>query len=138
MTPKFEANVIPTLDRLQATFTQRGTEYGDTWGNCQFITMKAVAKKLGYDIKPEHYRAICTAGFVDMKYQRSEGGYKDDSLIDGMAYMAFLSEEMRQLESNYETSTRTLEEAADAVSKGRESHTGTNGVCRSSELVHKC
>ena len=68
MTPKFEANVLPTIERLKATFTQRGQEYGDTWGNCQFVTMKAVAKQLGYDIKPEHYRAICTAVIVTGKH----------------------------------------------------------------------
>lgn len=96
-TPKFEANALPALQRVQATFTQRGTEYGDTWGNCQFIVMKAVSSALGYDIKPEHYRALCSAGFVDMKYQRSEGGFKADSLVDGIAYMGFLEEEMRQL-----------------------------------------
>ena len=95
--PKFESNALATLDAVKATFTQRGTEYGDTWRNCQFITMKAVAGELGCQIKPEHLRALATAAFVDMKYQRSEGGYKADSLIDGIAYAAFLAEEMNEL-----------------------------------------
>lgn len=95
--PKFESNALATLQRVQDTFTRRGDEYGDTWRNCQFIVMKAVARKLGCQIKPEHFRALATAAFADMKYQRLEGGYKDDSLIDGIAYSAYLAQEMEEL-----------------------------------------
>lgn len=59
--------------------------------------MKAVARELGYEIKPEHFRALATAAFVDMKYQRLEGGYKDDSIVDGIAYQGFLAQEMVEL-----------------------------------------
>lgn len=98
-TPRFEANAMATLDRVQKTFTQRGAEYGDTWRNCKFITFKSVAKDLGVEVPDEFCRALVTAGFIDMKYQRPEGGYKDDSIIDGIAYMAYLAQEMLELKA---------------------------------------
>lgn len=93
----FDNHALKTLQRVQATFTQRSSEYGDTWGNCQFLTMKAVAREFGVEVPPWLYRALATAAFVDMKHQRMEGGYKDDSLIDGIAYSCFLAQEMQEL-----------------------------------------
>lgn len=95
--PLFNAQTLTTIERARAIFEGRGTEYGDTWRDCNFIQMKAVAAALGCNIDPEHFRALATAAFVDMKYWRSLGGYKDDSLIDGINYSAFLAEEMRKL-----------------------------------------
>ena len=96
--PLFETHALATIQRSVETFAGRGLEYGDTWKDCQFVTMKAVAKELGCDIAPAHFRALATAAFVDMKYWRGLGGYKDDSLVDGINYQAFLAEEMRQLD----------------------------------------
>lgn len=95
--PAFEQNADASLARAKAIYAQRGSEYADTWGHCQFLAMKAVAKQLGIKIDEKYFRALATAAFVDMKYQRLEGGYKDDSVMDGMAYAAFLAEEMRKL-----------------------------------------
>jgi hypothetical protein len=95
--PMFELRADATFERARDTYAGRGTEYGDTWRECQFIKMKAVARALGIDIKPEHLRAIATAAFCDMKYWRLIGGYLDDSIVDGINYDAFLAEEMRVL-----------------------------------------
>ncbi len=96
--PLFESHALATFDRAKATFVGRGNEYGDTWRDCQFLKMKAVASALRCEIKPEHFRALATAAFCDMKYWRFlSGEFKDDNLIDGMNYDAFLAEEMRAL-----------------------------------------
>lgn len=97
--PLFERRALLTIKRAIETFAGRGIEYGDTWGECTFNTMKSVARKLGCQINPEHFRALATAAFIDMKYWRHLGGYKDDSMVDGINYSAFLAEEMRQLET---------------------------------------
>lgn len=96
-TPIFESHTLTSLDRAKAIFAGRGTEYGDTWRECQFIKMKSVARALGVEINEKHFRALATAAFSDMKYWRLLGGYKDDSVIDGINYDAFLAEEMQQL-----------------------------------------
>ena len=95
--PKFESNADATLDRVRATYSQRGSEYADTWGTCRFLKMKAVAKELGSKIDERHYRALATAAFCDMKDERMSGGWKDDSMVDGIAYDASLVQEMREL-----------------------------------------
>lgn len=95
--PLFETHAETTLDRVRRTFIQRGGEYSDTWRTCRFTVMRAVAKELGCEINPEHFRALATAAFVDMKQERVAGCYKEDSLVDDIAYKAFLVEEMRQL-----------------------------------------
>lgn len=101
--PKFEENAHATLKRVEAVFTERGREYGDTWRNCQFLAMKAVARKFDTTIPLWLFRALATAALVDMKYQRLEGGYKDDSMIDGIAFSLYLAEEIRDIERNKQT-----------------------------------
>ena len=96
--PRFTTNVLATFDRAKETFQQRGSEYGDTWQDCQFLTMKAVARKLGIVIPDEVLDILATAAFCDMKYQRLQGGYKDDSVLDGVNYNGYLTERMRQCE----------------------------------------
>jgi len=98
MKPKFEQNALATLDRVRGIFEERGGQYGDTWGECQFLVMKAIANKFGIKIDPKFYRALATAAFVDMKYARMAGGYREDNLNDGIAYQAYLTEEIRQLD----------------------------------------
>jgi len=95
--PLFEQRANATLNKVTATFGQRGNEYGDTWRNCQFTVMKAIVREFRLDVPNWALRALATAAFVDMKYQRNEGGYKEDSLIDGIAYLAFLADEMRAI-----------------------------------------
>ncbi len=99
MTPKplFQSLASTSLDLVKATYTQRGTEYADTWRTCQWITLHSVARKLGIPLSQEHCRAIALASLVDCKRERMAGGYKEDSLIDGIAYEAALIGEMQGL-----------------------------------------
>ncbi len=97
--PTFERLASATLQRVTDTFKERGEQYGDTWADCQWLTLDAVALKLGYSIASEHWRAIAAAAMVDIKHQRMQGGFKDDSLVDGIAYAALLTEEMRQIDN---------------------------------------
>lgn len=84
----------PTLERCANIFNERGGQYGDTWRECQFLALKAVARELGITIIDDHCRAIALAALVDVKYIRLLGGYSDDSLIDGINYSAALAQEM--------------------------------------------
>ncbi len=99
MLPKFETNAIATLQRVQSTFGLRGTEYGDTMAHCQWLTMKTIARRYGVDIPPDLFRALAVGGLCDVKYQRQEGGYKDDNLVDAIAYQSFLAQEMLDLDA---------------------------------------
>ncbi|CAB4212989.1 hypothetical protein UFOVP1444_46 [uncultured Caudovirales phage] len=97
--PLFEERADRTLDKVRAVYAQRGGEYADTWRTCRFLAMKAVSMKLGLEIREDYLRALATAAFVDMKYERLSGGFKDDSIIDGIAYGAFLVDEMVSIEA---------------------------------------
>lgn len=97
--PIFETYADLSFGRVRATYAQRGTEYGDSWRNCQWLAMRATCRKLGIEIPERFLRALAVAALYDVKYQRLEGGYKDDSVIDAMAYGGLWAEEMRRLEA---------------------------------------
>lgn len=94
--PLFDTNATETLKQVEDTFCQRGGEYGDTWRNGQWLAIKAVAKTMGIALNPEQARKLVAAALVDVKYQRLEGGYKEDTIIDGIAYSANLAAEMKR------------------------------------------
>lgn len=96
--PIFETFADATLARVRGTYATRGTEYGDTWRNAQWLALKATRDKLGLSIPDSALRAVASAVLVDVKYQRLEGGFKDDSVVDGIAYNALWAEEMQQQE----------------------------------------
>ena len=123
MSALFDSNALETLKKVEAIFTQRGNEYGDTWRNCTFTTLKAVAKELGATIPDHALRAVATAAFVDMKYQRMEGGYKSDNIHDGIAYMAFLDKEMeiakaKMRANSVSSASKSENEVCDGYSNG--------------------
>lgn len=95
--PLFEERADRTLDKVRAVYAQRGNEYADTWRTCRFLAMKATAKKLGLAIPDDQMRVLATAAFYDMKYERLSGGYKDDSVIDAIAYGSFWVDEMDEM-----------------------------------------
>lgn len=96
--PIFETFADATLNRVRGTYATRGTEYGDTWRNAQWLALKATRDQLGLNIPDSALRAVAAAVLVDVKYQRLEGGFKDDSIVDGIAYSALWAEEMQQQE----------------------------------------
>lgn len=98
--PIFETFADATLNRVRGTYATRGTEYGDTWRNAQWLALRATRDKLGLNIPDSMLRAVAAAVLYDVKYQRLEGGFKDDSVVDGIAYGALWAEEMQQQELN--------------------------------------
>lgn len=100
--PTFESHMEATLKRATGICTQRGTEYKDSWANPSTKMMDAVASKLGFIIPQQYKRALMLAVLVDVKYNRLDGGYKDDSVIDSINYNAVLAEEMEQLQGQTE------------------------------------
>lgn len=95
--PTFETLADETLDRVRGIYAQRGTEYADTWKNPPLLAMKATANKLGISIPDEFYKALALAALADVKYVRLIGGYKEDSVDDGIAYNGAWAGEMRRL-----------------------------------------
>ena len=92
--PLFDTNASATIARVSATFNQRGGEYGDTWRAAQWLNMKAVAKLAGIALDTETARVLAAAALSDVKYQRMQGGYKDDTIVDRIAYDANLAQEI--------------------------------------------
>lgn len=95
--PLFAARANATLNRARDTYSVRGAQYGDTWRDCQWLTLRAVSGRLFVGrLTDSECRRLAAAVLVDVKHQRMQGGYKDDNLIDGINYAALLAEEMRQ------------------------------------------
>jgi hypothetical protein len=139
--PIFETFADRTLGRVRGTYAQRGTEYGDSWRNCQWLAMKATCRALGLSIPEDSLRALAVASLYDVKYQRLEGGYKDDSVIDAMAYGGLWAEEMKQiLEARKTVSEESHQEkifvgGAPAVNGAAKATPETGGYLISRSLV---
>src|SRR5574343_783317 len=93
--PLFNHHADATLVRVRATYAERGQQYGNTWASCQWLKLKAVARALGVEVPDHAVRAIALGVLGDVKDQRNQGGYKDDSTVDEIAYNAVLAEEMQ-------------------------------------------
>jgi len=92
----FASHADTTIDRVRETYAERGEQYGDTWGLAPFLALKATLRRAGIVFEERDLRSIAAAVLVDIKYARLIGGYKDDSIIDGIAYSALWAEEMKQ------------------------------------------
>lgn len=107
--PRFSVNAVPVLAEAAEVLDGRGAEYGDTWANNRWLALLAVARRLGIELTLGQARKLGAAALVDVKYSRLEGGYKEDSLLDGVNYAANLVGEMR---GNAERGTRNGERRA--------------------------
>ena len=91
---RFERNADRTLGKVKVIFTQRGAEYSDTWEDGQWLALIAVARRMGIKLSKEQARRLAAAALFDVKYARLSGGYKEDTVIDAIAYAAnFAAEE---------------------------------------------
>ncbi len=95
--PLFAENAGATLERAIEVFTTRGNQYGDTWRDCQWLTLRAVAAELAERKISGVYDCIAAAVLCDLKYQRLQGGWNEDHLVDGINYQAYLVEAMRKV-----------------------------------------
>lgn len=112
----FELNATRTINRVAQTFQQRGNEYADTWRHGQWLAMKATAERIGLNLDQDECRMLAAAALVDVKYARLMGGYKDDTVIDGIAYAANWAEEMRAFDEKHKGQHTELRGSAGATS----------------------
>lgn len=106
--PTFETYVEDTLNRATSICTQRGTEYKDSWANPSTKMLDAVCANLKVEIPEYAKRAIMLAVLVDVKYNRLDGGYKDDTILDSINYNAALAAEMQRLSGEVESSSARM------------------------------
>ena len=96
---RFAENSIPVLIESMEILIKREEEYSDTWELCQWLAMKAIARKYSL-LLPQHLaRELAAAAFVDIKYSRLAGGFKEDTLIDLVNYITNLVGESREPKS---------------------------------------
>jgi hypothetical protein len=91
---RFERNAEASLSKVHAIFTERGGQYADTWEQAHWVKTIAVAQSMGISMTNSEARKIVAAALCDVKYWRNLGGYKEDNLLDGIAYDANLMAEM--------------------------------------------
>ncbi len=95
---RFERSADAGHEQVRAVYHQRGGEYSDTLETNDWHVFRSLAKRLaGVDISKEHARVLGLAALVDTKHERFSGGWKADSLIDGIAYELALAGELKQL-----------------------------------------
>ena len=99
--PLFDTLVEKRLNKTIEIARERGDQYGDTLKNCQWLKVRAVFQKVtGRAMSARFARLLAMAALGDIKYQRFEGGYKEDHLDDGINYDAVLAELMRLYEDD--------------------------------------
>jgi len=89
----FINNATKTLNEVVATMQERGGQYSDTWGKdgCWYLTKAIIEKATNYTPSQKECEAIALAAFVDQKYSRFAGGYKKDTAVDIIPYIAALA-----------------------------------------------
>jgi len=92
---RFERSADAGHEQVRAIYGQRGGEYSDTLETNDWYTMRALAKHLvGIDLSKDHARLLSLASLVNVKYERMSGGWKEDSLVDKLAYGSALLGEL--------------------------------------------
>jgi hypothetical protein len=89
---EFIERASTTLKEAAKTMHERGSQYADTWGEdgCWHLTKAIVKKHTDKEITVDAAKAIALACFIDQKYSRFAGGYKHDTAIDLIPYVAAL------------------------------------------------
>lgn len=94
---KFINAASNTIEAVIETMQERGSQYADTWGNdaCWHLTKSVLQKFKGKEPTSEICKAVALASFIDQKYSRYAGGYKQDTTIDLISYLAVLAETLK-------------------------------------------
>lgn len=97
MTNTFIDHATTTIKEVVKTMQDRGSQYADTWGKdgCWHLTKAIVKKYTDKELTQEELKAIALASFCDQKYSRFAGGYKEDTAIDLIPYIAALVDTLR-------------------------------------------
>lgn len=102
----FPQSADATIEKVRATYATREGEYGDSWATKNQVhtfldaTLKSISDRgVGADaFSPEEKRLIALSSMVDVKMTRMVGPYKEDTIVDLIAYLAVYNE----LRSQYE------------------------------------
>jgi len=96
MANEFITAATNTLREVAKTMQERGDQYADTCGNdgVWHLTKAIVKQYTGSDIDDETCKVIALATFIDQKYSRFAGGYKKDTAIDLVNYIAALADKV--------------------------------------------
>jgi hypothetical protein len=97
MNNEFITSATTTIKEVAQTMQERGSQYADSWGKDSiWLLTKAIIKKYtDVDVDDETCKAIGLAVFIDQKYSRFIGGYKRDTAIDLVPYLAALAEKVK-------------------------------------------
>lgn len=78
------------VGKVRSTYNQREGEYNDTWAlkNRGAVFMKSVLRDCFgiVDPDPQAVRLLQCAALIDIKDSRMLGPWKEDTVIDGIAY----------------------------------------------------
>lgn len=98
-TNEFIAAATSTIKEVVTTIHDRGNQYSDSWGkDATWLLTKAVVRKIAnVELTDDQIVAIGLAVFVDQKYSRFTGGYKKDTAVDLIPYIAALTEKMKNV-----------------------------------------
>ena len=90
MANEFISSASATLKEVAKTMIERGDQYADTWGKdgCWHLTKAIVKEKTGADFSDDICKLVALATFIDQKYSRFAGGYKADTAVDLINYLA--------------------------------------------------
>lgn len=101
--PTFESFADATLAKVRATYGQRGVEYADSWNIETFhspftdLVIQQNANTKSGLTNAGLKRLLAAAALCDVKLSRMSGGYKEDTLIDLIAYIAFLNSALNEV-----------------------------------------
>lgn len=98
MSNQFIDHATTTIKEVVKTMQERGSQYADTWGKdgCWNLTKAVVKKYTDKELDQEALKAIALASFCDQKYSRFAGGYKEDTAIDLIPYIAALVDTIKK------------------------------------------
>ena len=98
MSNQFIDHATTTIKEVVKTMQERGSQYADTWGKdgCWNLTKAVIKKYTDKDLDQEALKAIALASFCDQKYSRFAGGYKEDTAIDLIPYIAALVDTIKR------------------------------------------
>lgn len=94
---EFISSATTTIKEVISTIQERGSQYCDSWGkNASWLITKAVIKKhANVELTDAQIASIGLAVFIDQKYSRFSGGYKRDTALDLIPYLAALVEKLK-------------------------------------------
>ena len=97
MANEFIRAATATLREVASTMQERGGQYSDSWGeDAIWLLTKALVKKYtDKDLTEEELACIGLAVFIDQKYSRFIDGYKQDTALDLVPYLAALVEKAK-------------------------------------------